>query len=169
MVKKGRNNFLFFFYKKFFIFSFLYLNCNKFCITYKTIYSSLNILKFLSLNSNFGIFLPTYFKINSSIFYSFWIDGFISNFKVIRWFFIEIFNLKYLPVILFNFTEVFSITLEIKNKQLPLINLTSFNFNYLYSDYSFKGLFNKEKKTNQYDNIYFFIFIFKHLKYYKKI
>ena len=156
-------------YKKLLSFTFIYLNLKKDLFIARSIYPFLKIIKFLISSKNTGVFLPINFELNTQIFFSFWIDGFISNFKRSRWLFIRNFNLSTLPSVLLNFTENGNITKEIKHKQLPLINITGNNHNYIYADYFFKDTFFLDYYTNYLDNIYFYIYLLKYLKRYKNV
>jgi hypothetical protein len=134
---------------------------------YKNIYNFLQILKFILLVKNFNIFLPTNFKLNNFIFFSLWIDGFITNFKILRWKYFKLLKSKYLSNILINLTWNECISSEIKKKKIPLISLNnSHSFNKYYFDYALTegNLFLK----NNIDNIYYYIFLFSTLKLYKK-
>lgn len=155
------------FYIKLFKFKYLFSNLTNF-LNKKKIFKFIKILKILINLKNFGIFIPENFSFNSNWIYTFWKKGFISNFRMLRWFFFYKIFLKKLPLFLINLTSNNSICLEIKKKNIPLINLLDVDLNknnknlydYYLSDNKF--LFN-------YDFLFFLIKTFSYLKKYKNV
>ena len=159
----------FFFYKKFIYFTFFYLNIylNN-TIIYKLIYNFINTLKFLFFVKNFNIFIPKNIHLNKSLFYSIWKSGFITNFKIVRWHFVQKLSVKKLSLIIINLTANEYITTEIKLYHLPLLNFINnhFNNNYFY-DY-FLHTNNNYFFKNHLDNIMYYLLLFKSLNFFKK-
>ena len=124
------------------------------------------LFKFFFLSKNIKIFLPKNFNIFNNIFISFWKNGFISNFYILRWLLVKRFSLKSLSSILINLTSDEYINSEIKKMNLPLISLSNFTSNIRYDFF----INNKEHIIkNNLDNIYFFIFLFTFFKKYKNV
>jgi hypothetical protein len=134
---------------------------------YKNIYNFLQIIKFSLLVKNFNIFLPVNFNINTFSFFSLWIDGFITNFKILRWSYYKFLKCRYLSNILINLTWNEGISTEIKSNQIPLISLNNkHNFNNYYYDYTLTETCFFLK--NNIDNMYYYILLFNVLKKWKK-
>ena len=152
-------------YIKLFKFKYLFSNINKF-LNKNKIFNFIKIFKILINLKNFGIFIPEIFSFNSNWVYTFWKKGFISNFRMLRWFFLHKVFIKNLPLFLINLTSNNSICLEIKKKNIPLVNLLKVDFNknnknlydYYLTDSNF--IFN-------YDFLFFLIKTFTFLKKYK--
>lgn len=154
-------------YIKLFKFKYLFSNINKF-LNKNKIFNFIKIFKILINLKNFGIFIPENFSFNSNWVYTFWKKGFISNFRMLRWFFLHKVFIKNLPLFLINLTSNNSICLEIKKKNIPLVNLLKVDFNknnknlydYYLTDSNF--IFN-------YDFLFFLIKTFTFLKKYKNV
>lgn len=154
-------------YIKLFKFKYLFSNINKF-LNKNKIFNFIKIFKILINLKNFGIFIPEIFSFNSNWVYTFWKKGFISNFRMLRWFFLHKVFIKNLPLFLINLTSNNSICLEIKKKNIPLVNLLKVDFNknnknlydYYLTDSNF--IFN-------YDFLFFLIKTFTFLKKYKNV
>jgi len=144
----------FFNYKKLINFSFFI--SYSYYKSYKDIYSFIKIFNFIYSNKNTKVFLNDNFNLNDNIFISFWKNGFISNFKVFKWCFLKNIFLKSLSSIIINLTDIKNINKEIKIKNLPLINLTSFRTEKLNDFY-----LNTNSKINNTDNVYFYIILLK--------
>ena len=134
-------------------------------------YNFLKIIKFLITIKKFNVFLPLNFNLNNSIFLSLWIDGFISNFKVLKWAFLKKIKIKKLSPILINLTKNQNINTEIKVKKYPFI---SFNYNedsdYFYFDYFlYKNKSSKALFNNNVDITFYYIFLLDFLKKYKPV
>ena len=163
MVKKKKS----LLYIKLFKFKYLFSNINKF-LNKNKIFNFIKIFKILINLKNFGIFIPEIFSFNSNWVYTFWKKGFISNFRMLRWFFLHKVFIKNLPLFLINLTSNNSICLEIKKKNIPLVNLLKVDFNknnknlydYYLTDSNF--IFN-------YDFLFFLIKTFTFLKKYKNV
>jgi len=121
------------------------------------------ILKFLWCIKRLKVFINEYFFINDNTYVSFWIPGFISNYKCLKWLYLSHSFVKSLPYILINLTFNKEIFKEIKDKNLPLINL-HFNNGNDYYDY----FFHKNIDYNI-DNIYFYILLINKIKNYKNV
>ena len=154
-------------YIKLFKFKYLFSNINKF-LNKNKIFNFIKIFKILINLKNFGIFIPEIFSFNSNWVYTFWKKGFISNFRMLRWFFLHKVFIKNLHLFLINLTSNNSICLEIKKKNIPLVNLLKVDFNknnknlydYYLTDSNF--IFN-------YDFLFFLIKTFTFLKKYKNV
>ena len=159
----------FFFYKKFIYFTFFYLNIylNN-TIIYKLIYNFINTLKFLFFVKNFNIFIPKNIHLNKSLFYSVWKNGFITNFKTIKWHFVQKLAVKKLSSIIINLTLNKHITKEIRLYKFPLLNFINnhFSSNHFY-DYFLHTDSNFFFK-NHLDNIMYYLLLFKSLNFFKK-
>lgn len=155
-------------YKKLFRFSFYYFNNLNLYLSYNILLSFVKIIKFLISIKNFGIFLPNHFKINTENLFSIWVNGLITNFQVIKFYILKSFFLKKLPLILINLTENKIITVEIKKKNLPIINLNNnyFNSNY-FIDYFFINNLTPYQITI--DNVFFYFFLFRSIKSYQNV
>lgn len=154
------------FYKKLFSFSFYYVNPTILNFKFLDFLYLVRLFKFLFLSKNIKVFLPKNFNIFNNIFISFWKNGFISNFYILRWLLVKRFSLKLLPSILINLTSDEYINSEIKKMNLPLISLNNFTSNIRYDFF----INNKEHIIkNNLDNIYFFIFLFTFFKKYKNV
>lgn len=154
------------FYKKLFSFSFYYVNPIISNFKFLNFLYLVRLFKFFFLSKNIKIFLPKNFNIFNNIFISFWKNGFISNFYILRWLLVKRFSLKSLSSILINLTSDEYINSEIKKMNLPLISLSNFTSNIRYDFF----INNKEHIIkNNLDNIYFFIFLFTFFKKYKNV
>jgi len=162
MIKK--NNFLIYF--KLFKFK-LFFNNLKVLLNQNLILNFINIFKILLNFKNFGVFIPDSFDFKNNWIFSFWKKGFISNFKILKWFFINFFFSKKFPSLIINLTENNFISKEVKNKNIPLINF-------------FKISKNNKKNLGDYflydvgflvniDILFFYIKVFKFIKFYKNV
>ena len=157
-----KNNF---FFLKLFKFK-IFFNNTKLLLKNNQVFNFIKIFKLFLILKNFGIFIPEIFSIKSNWIFSFWKKGFISNFKLLRWYFIDFFFLKKLPCFLINLTNNNIISKEISSKQLPLINLfkivTSKKNIGDYFLYNIGFLLNL-------DLLFFFVKLFYFLKKYKNV
>jgi hypothetical protein len=150
-----------FFYKKFLTFNFLF--SFKKIKLYLNFHYFLKVFNFIYQSKRIKIFIPENFNINNDLYISFWKNGFISNFNVIKWCFLNILFIKKLPLILINLTNIKNIYKEIKIKNLPLINLmfnkSDFDDFFLINDIKIKNL----------DITYFYIILFNFIKKFKDV
>ena len=130
--------------------------------------NSIKIFKLLLNINNFGVFINKNLKIESDWIFPFWKNGFISNFLNLRWYFIQFFFLKKLPIFIINLTQNSIISLETINQNIPLINffkISSFTKNKNIGDYFFSNFY----FFKNLDNIFFIIKILKYIKKYKNV
>jgi hypothetical protein len=153
------------FLKKFFKFKFFYFNEKKRIIFInRNFYHFLILIYFLTNIKKFIIFLPKNFNINNITYISFWKRGLISNFKQFRWRFIKFFFLsKNLPFLLINLTNKKEINIEIKRKNVPLINF--FQQNKIDFFFSKKSIL----KLNRLDNTYMNLILLNYIKRYRNV
>ena len=155
------------FYLKLFKFK-LFLKISKEFINQNKIYNFIKILKFLFNLKNFGIFIPKIFNIKNNWIFSFWKKGFISNFKFLKWYFINFFFFKKIPSILINLTIDNEISLEIFKKKIPLINI--YKYNYITKKKNIGDYFFFEKgNLLNIDLLFFILKILKYIKIYKNV
>jgi len=148
----------------------LFFNNTKNLLNNNQIFNFIKIFKLFLNLKNFGIFIPDTFFIESNWIFSFWKKGFISNFKLMRWYFLDFFFLKKLPCFLINLTNNNIISKEIKKKDFPLINIFKIilhkkNTNKNIGDYF---LYNSGFLLNL-DLLFFFIKLFHFFKKYKNV
>ena len=151
-------------YRKLFFFSFFYLS-QKNSSPFKILVSFIRIIKFLNCIQKFFIFLPSTFNMNTAIFQSCWMDGYITNFRHVRWHLLGFIRIQKLPSILLNLTSNLKISFEITKKKLPLISL--YKNTYFYNDYSVTG--NSFFFKNNLDHTYFFIFLLNFIKKFQNV
>lgn len=153
------------FYKKLFSFSFIYIHKYSMFSIKKNLNSFFKIIKFLNSINFFGVFIPYFFSITNNLFFSFWMNGFISNFSIYKWYIIDVNPINFLPYVLINLTFNLNISVEIKNNQRPFISLLSPSG--IYEDFFFSNNLYVKQFVCHYDTIYFFIFLFNFIKVYK--
>ncbi len=145
----------------------LFFNSSRTIINQFSFLNFLKIFKFLKNLKDFGVFIPENFFFQNNWIFSFWKKGFISNFKILKWFFINFFFSKKFPSLIINLTENNFISKEVKNKNIPLINF-------------FKISKNNKKNLGDYflydvgflvniDILFFYIKVFKFIKFYKNV
>ena len=154
-------------YKKIFKFKKFFLNSNNELFSNKKMLNFIKIFKILTNLKHFGIFFPSNFEFNNNWIFAFWKKGFVSNFRLIRWFFINKIFVKTLPNFLINLTLNNDISLEIKKKEIPLINLKKFKIDSKFYDYYLNNNYNKE--ILNFDYLFFLIKTFNFLKNYKNV
>jgi len=145
----------------------LFFNNSRSLLNQFSFLNFLKIFKFLKNLKNFGVFIPEIFFFQNNWIFSFWKKGFISNFKTLKWFFVKLFFCKKLPSLIINLTENNYISKEVKNKNIPLINFFKISTNNKKNlgDYF---LYNVGFLVNI-DILFFFIKVFKFIKFYKNV
>lgn len=155
------------FYIKLFKFKIFFKN-NKIQASNLLFINIIKMFKLLLNIKNFGIFIPDNILYVKSWIYNFWKKGLITNFKFMKWYFIKNHFLKKLPYFLINLTINNNISIEIKKKKIPFINLFKenlFNNNKIRADY-----FLYQFKSNiSLDIIFFFIKTLSYIKKYKNV
>ena len=154
-------------YKKFLKFKTFFLCSNIEILSNKKVLNFIKIFKILTNLKHFGIFFPSNFEFNNNWIFAFWKKGFVSNFRLSRWFFINKIFVKTLPNFLINLTLNNDISLEIKKKEIPLINLKKFKIDSKSYDYYLNNNYNKE--ILNFDYLFFLIKTFNFLKNYKNV
>ena len=150
------------FYKKLLKFSFLLFK-GKFNSNFNFLifFFLKKLLKQITHIKDFIVFLPKSFEINKQKLLSFWKNGFITNFLIIRWLLIKKKIIKKLPFLQINLTSNYNINKEIQSKKLPTINFNNFNLNIFYDYYLITDEIYVFK--NNVDNIYYYVLLLNYL------
>ena len=146
----------------------IFFNNNNIKITNIIFFHIIKILKILINIKNFGVFIPEKFYYKNNWIFNFWKKGLVTNFKIMKWYYVKYLFIKKFPSFLINLTSNNNISLEINKKKIPFINL--------FKTYKYKNIKNlgdfflyTYNSLITIDIIYFFIKIFKYIKTYKNV